>query len=65
MIPDPQSMIPGGDSNQKAIQPQTRIGIRARGEDAAQPLPIKMPVARTRPPPSMTFAAAETGGVSM
>ena len=30
-----------------------------------QALPINMPVASTRPPPSMTFAAAETGGVSM
>lgn len=36
---------------------------RRRGVDQA--LPISTPVSRTRPPPSMTFAAAESGGVSM
>ena len=38
---------------------------RARSANRDQLLPIRTPAASTRPPPSMTLAAAESGGVSM
>ncbi len=54
--------------------PLTRLSLLNQLYSSRQPtppidlrhaLPIRTPVAKTRPPPSMTFAAAERGAVSM
>ncbi len=45
-------------------QPNLHV-IMWTSRSARYPPPIRMPAASTSAPPSMTFAAAETGGVCM
>ncbi len=52
------------DMNRRSLYSAREFGCEAR-VCRLQPLPIRMPAARTSAPPTMTFAAADSGGVSM